>query len=65
MESAILFLAGPLVVGIGIYAIRHPNGGYRPAGGLGSSLTPSARRVAGGMLVLGALAAMAVAVNRL
>ena len=51
-----LALFGMLVIGaVGVWTIAHPDDGYRAAGGIGSGLSPGARRACGVALVAFAL----------
>ncbi len=50
MHSWVLLVGGPVLWAVGAWTIAHPDGGYRAAGGVGSSLRPPARRVAGYVL---------------
>jgi hypothetical protein len=45
-----LLLGGPILFAVGAWTVVHPDDGYRAAGGLGSSLSPTTRRGAGVLL---------------
>jgi hypothetical protein len=62
MDGAIL-LGGPILILVGAWTVAHPNGGYRAAGGVGSGLSPGARRVAGIVLITVAVVGMVLAVT--
>jgi hypothetical protein len=47
MHTWVLLVGGPALWAVGAWTVVHPDGGYRAAGGLGSSLSASARRAAG------------------
>jgi hypothetical protein len=51
-----LVVGGVLLMAVGAWTVSHPDGGYRAAGGLGSSLSPATRRVAGVLLILAGFA---------
>lgn len=64
--SACLFglaLLGMIVLGgVGVYTAKHPNGGYRAVGGVGSGFSPATRRAAGVLLVVFAVLVFAMVI---
>jgi hypothetical protein len=58
-----VLFGGVVLAAIGAWTIAHPNGGYRAAGGLGSSFSPGTRRGAGVVLIVVAVAVMVVAIT--
>ena len=46
-----LLVGGVILAAVGVWTVTHPNGGYRAAGGLGSSFSPGTRRFAGYVLI--------------
>ena len=55
MTRWIFLVGGLILLAIGGWTVTHPNGGYRPVGGVGSSFSPSTRRGAGIALMAFAL----------
>jgi hypothetical protein len=61
-----LFVLGVALTLIGAWTVTHPNGGYRAVGGVGSSFSPSTRRVVGAVYaVLGVVAVLASTIGLL
>ena len=61
-DPAFLLFGAVVLFAVGVWAVTHPNGGYRAAGGLGSSLRPETRRLAGyALMVASVLAVLLVA----
>jgi hypothetical protein len=52
----VLILGGTTLIALGLWTVRHPNGGYRAAGGAGSGVSAGTRRFAGfTFIAMGAL----------
>jgi hypothetical protein len=58
----VFVIGGLILMAIGGWTERHPNGGYRAAGGAGSGLSPSTRRGAGIALIVFAVVVIVLAV---
>ena len=57
-NPAFLLFGAVVLFALGAWTVTHPNGGYRAAGGAGSSLRPETRRAAGYVLMVAALLAV-------
>lgn len=59
-NRAFLLLGAVVLFAVGAWTVTHPNGGYRAVGGVGSSLRPETRRLAGYVLMAVAIIAVAL-----
>ena len=50
-NRAFLLVGAVVLFAVGAWTVAHPNGGYRAVGGIGSSLRPATRRLAGYLLM--------------
>jgi hypothetical protein len=61
VDPVVLLVGAVILAAVGAWTVTHPNGGYRAAGGLGSSCSPGTRRAAGFLLIAVAIVLAAVA----
>ncbi|MEY2451236.1 MAG: hypothetical protein QOD92_810 [Acidimicrobiaceae bacterium] len=47
MYPVVSLVGGVVLAALGLWTVRHPNGGYRAAGGAGSGVSEGTRRFAG------------------